>query len=505
MAKKKPSAGPSILDALTDPAIFGQTFAGATWQAWRAYLATVFLVPMSAAMLQVYTACTGRTLPPTTPAREVWTIVSRRAGKSLMAAVIAVFLGCFRDYTAHLAPGERAIIMVIAVDRRQARVVFQYIAGLLDGSPLLAGRVESRTREAIHLKGRVSIEVHTTSFRSTRGYTLAGVVCDEIAFWRTEQSAAPDTEILTGLRPGLSTIPGALLVAISSGYARKGKLWRAHRDHYGREGDDVLVWQSDSRTMNPKIDPAMVARAYAEDPGAAAAEWGGQFRVDIESFVDPLLVQQLVQLGRTSQPPSIHVRQYMGFCDPAGGSGGDSMTLGVAHLDPRTNQLVLDLILERRPPFSPEAVTLEFADALKSYRVRKVVGDRFAGEWPAERFKTHGVYYEASEKTKSQIYSDLLPLLNSRAISLLDDRRLVSQLVGLERRTAWGGRDSVDHAPGGHDDVINAASGALLLAAAHRRGVSRPARVFGKPTVHDKIGRDSATGGPVAGIHTRTF
>jgi hypothetical protein len=31
----------------------------------------------------------------------------------------------------------------------------------------------------------------------------------------------------------------------------------------------------------------------------------------------------------------------------------------------------------------------------------------------------------------------------------------VSQLVGLERRTTRAGKDSIDHAPGAHDDLVN--------------------------------------------------
>ena len=58
-----------------------------------------------------------------------------------------------------------------------------------------------------------------------------------------------------------------------------------------------------------------------------------------------------------------------------------------------------------------------------------------------------------------------LPLINSGRVELLDHPRLVAQLCGLERRTAWGGRDSIDHGPGGHDDVANAVAGALVAVA----------------------------------------
>ena len=86
--------------------------------------------------------------------------------------------------------------------------------------------------------------------------------------------------------------------------------------------------------------------------------------------------------------------------------------------------------------------------------------------WPRERLREHGITYDPADKPKSDLYRDLLPAINSRTVDLLDSDRLLNQLVGLERRTARGGRDSIDHAPGGHDDCANAVGGALLLATA---------------------------------------
>ena len=110
-------------------------------------------------------------------------------------------------------------------------------------------------------------------------------------------------------------------------------------------------------------------------------------------------------------------------------------------------------------------MTKEFAATLKLYGCREVYGDRYGGQWPRERFREHGIDYQVSNRTKSQIYGEFLPLLNSGRVELLDDARLIAELVGLERRTARGGRDTIDHAPGAHDDLINAAAGAALLAA----------------------------------------
>jgi hypothetical protein len=119
---------------------------------------------------------------------------------------------------------------------------------------------------------------------------------------------------------------------------------------------------------------------------------------------------------------------------------------------------------ERRPPFSPDDVVLEFVAVLKSYRVREVTGDRFGGEWPRERFRVHGIKYNVAEKPKSDIYRDALPILNSNRAELLDVPRLSSQLCRLERRVSRAGRDSIDHPPGAHDDTANAVCGVLVTA-----------------------------------------
>jgi hypothetical protein len=101
--------------------------------------------------------------------------------------------------------------------------------------------------------------------------------------------------------------------------------------------------------------------------------------------------------------------------------------------------------------------------------VTRVVGDRYGGEWPKARFREHGIVFEQSARPKSDIYHDLLPLLNARRVELLEHPRLSAQLVGLERRTARGGHDSIDHMPGGHDDLANAAAGVLVSLDLDRR------------------------------------
>ncbi len=451
----------SLLDACDDEHLFVRWFRDRdTWKAWRAFLAALFALPMDDEALATYRACTARSEAPAAAFDEAWLVCGRRAGKSFMMSLIAVYLACFRDYRDHLAPGERATIFVIATDRRQARTITRYIRALLHEVPMLARMIERETSEIFDLTNRVTIEVGTASYRSIRGYTLAAAICDEIAFWPSDDAAEPDYAILDALRPGMATIPGALLLCASSPYARRGALWDAYRRHYGRDDANVLVWQADTRTMNPTVPQRVIDAAMERDPASASAEYGAQFRSDIEGYVTREVVEACITPG-VRERGRVREFTYMAFVDPSGGSS-DSMTMAIAHLVGRVG--VLDCIRERKPPFSPESVVADFAEVLQAYGIREVHGDRYAGEWPRAVFRRHGIEYRPSAKPKSDLYRDLLPKLNSGEAELLDDPRIIAQLTALERRTSRGGRDSIDHSPGAHDDVANAVAGVLGMA-----------------------------------------
>lgn len=448
--------------ALTDPDLFGQVLEGDSWRAWRALLIAGMGEPLTEEERAIFRDLTGRPREPEERVDELWAIVGRRGGKTRAAAVLAAYIAALVDWRDVLAPGERAVLPIMSASVWQAQKAMQYVSGVFSCVPALAPLVESETSDTLSLSTRVDIECRPANFRTARGVTAVAAIADEIAFWRSEDSKNPDAEILAALRPALATT-GGMLVCISSPYARRGELYQTWKRHYGPDGDaHVLVARSASRTMNPTLPERVVERAYERDSASAAAEYDAQFRSDVENFVSADAVDAVVVPGRRDLPRLSGIR-HVGFVDPSGGSS-DSMALAIAHREGET--AVLDLLREAKPPFDPDAVAREFASILKGYGVYRVRGDRYGGLWPSERFVAHGVQYEPSPAAKSELYSTLLPLINARRVELPDDARLVSQLTGLERRTARGGRDSIDHAPGGHDDLANAAAGALVAAAA---------------------------------------
>jgi hypothetical protein len=112
----------NLLQACDDPNLFGRWFRDPdTWSAWFVFIAALFALQMTPAQESIYRAHTGRQYLPSQPFTEAWLVCGRRAGKSFILALIAVFLACFKSYADFLGPGERGTLMVIATDRRQAR------------------------------------------------------------------------------------------------------------------------------------------------------------------------------------------------------------------------------------------------------------------------------------------------------------------------------------------------------------------------------------------------
>jgi hypothetical protein len=451
----------SITDAMASAELFEPWFRGESWDGWRAILKAAFALPMTPDEFAFFVQVAGGRAPPKKRVRELWIIAGRRAGKDSIASLIAAYAAALFPHGDRLRPGERAQVMCLACDRDQAAIVKNYTRSYFDLIPALEGLVTGETKDGFSLSNRIDVTVATNSFRSVRGRPVAIAILDELAYYRDENSATPDEELYTALRPALVTLPDSMVIGISSPYRRAGLLYRKFAASFGKDEDDVLVIRAPSRLLNPTIDQREVDAALEEDAAAARSEWLAEWRDDIQAYVSREVIDAAVVPGRRELPRVAGV-QYFGFVDPSGGSA-DEMTLAIAHKE--SEAVILDCLRAARPPFSPDEVTRQFAAVLRAYGLSKVTGDRYGGEWPRERFASHGISYVPSEKNKSDLYKEALPLLNAGRVELLDEPKLVAQFCALERRTARGGRDSVDHPISGADDRSNCVAGAIVATA----------------------------------------
>ena len=276
---------------------------------WSIALEGAFGLPLNDAERTIFDAIAGGRAPPGKRVNELWCVCGRRSGKTRIAAAISVYIGAIAQHK--LAPGEVGYVLLLAASRSQASVAFQYVVGFLESSPILRQQIESMTVGRSAAQGNIVIGVHAGSYRTIRGRTLLAVVGDETSFWRDETSAQPDVEVFRACAPALAA-SGGIWIGISTGYRKIGLLYQKWRDHFGHDGDDVLVVQGPSSQFNPSLDLGMIERATAADPEAAESEWGGGFRGDINAFLSDDVIERAIDHARPLELPPRNLR-YTAF------------------------------------------------------------------------------------------------------------------------------------------------------------------------------------------------
>lgn len=459
----------NIIDFIDSDILTPGSFEGESWNTWRAVLSATFGLGLDKKQQEIFNSLSGGRKCPVRRVRELWVVAGRRSAKTHVSATVGAYLATIgaeiEGIIDNLSPGERGVVSILAVDRKQAAVAFNYVKGIFNASPTLSNMVVKQLAESIELSNGLSIEVHTNSYKAVRGRTLIACILDESAFYMDVDSANPDIEIYRAVLPSLATT-GGILIGVSSPYAKRGLLYKKFRKNFGKDGD-VLVVQGSTRDFNPTISEEIIQDSELDDPLAARAEWGGQFRDDVEGF----LSQEVVEAAQRSGPkefPFDRDRSYYAFADPAGG-GQDEFTIAIGHQ--YGGRGIVDVLRARKG--KPADIVGEYAVLLKQYQIYRVKMDRYAGSWPSDEFARHGITCLPIKKNKSELYVDVLAGFNSNRIELPPDDRIVPQFVQLERRTVRGGRGSIDHPPGGHDDRANAVAGlmSMIIAPKQRWGV----------------------------------
>lgn len=463
-----------------DPHLFAPWFPIDTFGVWQVVDKALFGEPLTFAELAIWRGIAGGREAPTQQAAEAWLIMGRRSSKSAKAASLGVYLATFGNerfgFSRRLKPGERGVCQILATDKDTASVVFSYAAAMFE-QPLLRQLVANKTADTIELKNGLAIEVVAATARRSRGRSTFAIILEEVAHWLGEnRSVNPDSEIFNAVLPGTATMaPHAMVIGISSPLARSGLLHDKYERHFGKPGRTLVV-QVPTWIANPTLsqtDPeGIVARAYAADPIKASAEYGAQFRSELNSLLDYAVIEAAIERGTYERPPLPH-RTYHAFTDISGGRN-DASTLGIAHME--GGRAVLDCLRTVAAPHEPAHAIADFATTLRAYGLRSVIGDNYAANFTAGAFADHGVEYTKSKLSRSELYLELLPLMNSHKVVIIDNAALIKELAGLERRAAGRGRDAVDHgrAKGSRDDRANVLAGAVFAATSNAAGNLAP-------------------------------
>jgi hypothetical protein len=463
---------PTIIDFVKDAGLLGL----AVSPAQETLLRAIYGLPLTADQLSLWRECTGRATYPGQGFQEVTVLAGARAGKdSRIAVPIALFEALFGGHSKRLSRGERAVIPFVAQDHRATRIAFDYLRGYVE-APILQSEVVNITSQEIEFRNGVRVVTFPSTAASMRGWSIPAAILDEVGFWRLEGAADSDVEIQVSIRRGGLAFAETRIIKISTPYMRSGILFDDFSRHHGKDSPDLLVWRAPSVLMNPSLKLERLDRERRLDPQRFSREYEAEFQQDLSSAFDWSAIDACVVPGRRELSPSKETHYY-GFVDPSGG-GADAFTLAVAHSSGAgwRERATLDLV-RWWTGGSPAEIVVEAAEILKKFDIGCVYGDRYSGAWVRDAFERQGVNYEVAARTKSEIYLECIAYVNSGRVELLDLPRLRQEIQNLERRPSSGGKDKVDHPPGGsfHDDVANAACGALWLVL---EGAGEPVTVY---------------------------
>jgi phage terminase large subunit-like protein len=473
-----------IVEAIESPALLGGLPAFrdglGSWRAWLVVWKAVYGLALDAAEVETFKRFTGRSKyePPEGGWSTVVLCVGRRSGKTFCASILAAFSAL------SAGPSARGLtIAVVAQDFRSGqRNLFRAVSEPFDYVPAIAKTVVRRTSDTIALRNGLNIVVFPCKPTALRGLACRMAVVDEICFAASPDGAAVDRELVVALRPTMATVSGAKLCVLSSPSLASGWMFDAITENWGRDDSDWLCVQAPAYDLNPQLaGSAYLAEMRRAGDEIYASEVEGRFRARAAALFDPGALASCVVTGRVEIPPEACRGPVRCFIDPSGGRH-DRFTAAIGYRDgPR---VVVAALRAFAPPFSPAGITSEIAALARTYHVKTIVGDRFGGALVAELFQAHGLRFETSGYTASDLYQDMLSTVQSGAIELPDPSMsdsaadLIDELRSLERRPGGSGRDRVEAPRGtgrnGHADLANAVAGLVSILPARRARQTHP-------------------------------
>ena len=270
----------NLIEAMDDPNLFGRQFSGPSWAPWRAFIATLFGLPVPPDQLELARECTGLS-------RGAELARARGVGGGRPPRRQEQDLRPHRGLPRHLqATGRAASHLASAATSWSLRPSASrpkhhgFHPGASQGNAAacapdcVRGRRRDRAHERHHLFGCNALAPCRALQDRDRARFSTRLGSGQDA----EASSNSDAEVLAALLPAMATIPGfAPPRGRQSPMAAAASLWRTYERHFGKPGP-VLVWHAPTRVMNPLLPASEIERAYAADPARACCEYDAQFR-----------------------------------------------------------------------------------------------------------------------------------------------------------------------------------------------------------------------------------
>ena len=136
----------SLRKALADPQLLGDALPGESWRPWRTLLIAANGEALTDDERELYTQLTGREHEPLQRVDELAAVVGRRGGKSRAMSVLATYIAGPVRPQRMPGPGEKGVLLCIALDQRVAKIILDYAQALFERSPILRQLIANRTQ-----------------------------------------------------------------------------------------------------------------------------------------------------------------------------------------------------------------------------------------------------------------------------------------------------------------------------------------------------------------------
>ena len=412
---------------------------------------TTYGLPLDSQELEIYCRATGRETYVPQEQSELTVIAGRQGGKTSRIGALIGLYEAFRDHG--LPPGERACVLVIAPVVQQARIAFKFLKKFIEASPILEQKVLNIRKDEIELRNGVSIVCRPCSYITIRGVPVICAICDEMAFWRHEETAAnPEQEVIDAIRPAMATVRHTKLIKVSTPYRKEGILWW----EFQQRGElDHPVWQLSTEEMNPAVSKTFLDKAQRSNEETFRREHLAEFTDSVLGWISPEILEQCIMRGHREMP-RVFDATYVAAIDPAFRSS--DFGFAIAHRS-RNGSITIDHVAKwtgtKNVPLSAKLVCESVAETLRRYGINSIVGDQFCFPVLRQHFDTLGVFYREftfGAHTRASLFGNLRQLMGQQKIAIVDEPELLRQLRSLEEvRTASGQVDI--RTPRGKDDL----------------------------------------------------